>query len=114
MLFFRWWILMLKHHTDAMAARWPAFSPGKQLMMVANELNRAGHWIAKGDPDEVRLCYERALDLLWLTINAAKGFPLLRELCRAKEILLTLYSTTPTERNNSLLQAGLIALNPES
>ncbi len=82
--------------------------------MVANELNRAGHWIAKADPQETRQCYERALDLLCLTIRDVRGYSLLRELARAKETLLSLYCSSPTVSANAQLQAGLLALSRES
>jgi hypothetical protein len=57
--------------------------------MVANELNRAGHWIVKNDLAETRLCYERVLELLDLTVaNVAKP-TLLKELLRFRELLAT-------------------------
>jgi hypothetical protein len=107
-------MLRLKHHSADFAARWQGFSLGKQLVMIANELNRAGHWIARGDPEEARLCHERALDLFYLTIREARGYALLRELARAKETLLSLYCSSPAGSANAQLQAGLIALSAES
>ena len=75
--------------------------------MIANELNRAGNWIAKNDFTEAKLCYERAMELLYLTVDILKDFKKLRELLRFKEMLAQLYikDKLSITENASLLSA---------
>ncbi|MBD3390796.1 MAG: hypothetical protein GF418_02065 [Chitinivibrionales bacterium] len=105
---------MPRHHSDELAGRWPSFSLGRQLMMIANEINRAGNWIIKGDPDEARLCYERALELMMFTIGGVRRHGQLRELCRAKMVIQKFWLETPSREMNAQFSNTLIALSPES
>ena len=50
----------LKHHKTLTKEKWLTFPFYKQVIMIANEMNRAGKWIEKNDFLEVRYCYERA------------------------------------------------------
>lgn len=81
----------LKHHKTLDLEKWRSFSAGQQILMIANELNRAGNWVSKGTaPEAVRFCYERALELLCLTMEAATGYARRHELARFKEVLASL------------------------
>lgn len=55
--------------------------------MIANELNRAKNWIEKNDLEEVNNCYERALELLDLTVEITKSGNRLREYLRLREMI---------------------------
>ena len=76
----------LKLHKNLTPDRWQKFSIKQRELMIANELNRAKNWIEKKDLEEVKNCYERALELLDLTIattrsrNRLKGYLRLREM----------------------------------
>jgi hypothetical protein len=107
---------MLKHHKSVDIQKWKSFSTGQQILMIANELNRAGNWISKAtSPDEVKLCYERALELLLLTKTAARGTSRLRELARFQEVLASLYlQDSPELEKNLQAKKVLIALSGES
>lgn len=107
---------ILKHHKSLDLESWRRFSTGRQILMIANELNRAGNWIKKGtSPDEVKLCYERALELLFLTMTAAKGTSRLRELARFQEVLAALYlQNSPELEENLRANQVLISLSAES
>ncbi len=59
--------------------------------MIANELNRAKNWIEKKDLEEVKNCYERALELLDLTIATTKSKNRLKEYLRLREMTGRLY-----------------------
>jgi predicted membrane-bound spermidine synthase len=102
--------------------------------MIANELNRAGKWIEKKDFNEVKLCYERAFELLYLTVETLSSqsgpvsrhneLPLvidgrdnkkLKELLRFKEVLATLYiDNNPSVKQNFDLFKVLVSLSKES
>ena len=59
--------------------------------MIANELNRAKNWLEKKDLEEVKNCYERALEFLDLTIAVTKNKNRLKEYLRLREIMGKLY-----------------------
>ncbi len=99
----------LKHHRTLTEEKWAAFGYTKQILMIANELERASGWLGKGDFAETRLCYERAMELVYLTIAVHPAKSRLRELLRFKEMLAVCYSdeTAAREHNHSLLKALL-------
>jgi hypothetical protein len=55
---------------------------------IGSEIERALNWKAKQNESYCRLAFERGLELLGLTIEAAKGFAKLKGLCRLREALL--------------------------
>jgi len=77
----------LKLHKNLDKERWNAFDRGKQILMIANELNRAKNWLTKEDIDEAMNAYERAFELLDLTISVTLDEHRLKELLRFREIL---------------------------
>ena len=81
----------LKLHRNLEAAKWQKFSVKQRELMIANELNRAKNWIEKNDLTEVKNCYERALELLDLTVEITKNGNRLREYLRLREIMGKLY-----------------------
>jgi hypothetical protein len=83
--------------------------------MIANELDRAGHWIEKNGPQETRLCYERAMELTWYTVAAMAQKNRRRELLRFYEMLAALYIAPVLDiLKNRLLQQTLISLDKDS
>ena len=69
----------LKHHKTLTKEKWSRFPFYKQIIMIANEINRAKNWIIKGDIDEVKNCYEKALELIDLTVAVLVNKKVLRE-----------------------------------
>ena len=113
----------LRHHKSLTAEKWGKFPFYQQILMIANELNRAAKSITLQDPVETRLCYERAMELTFLTIEGIKEKRKLRELCRFYEMLAALFINPQTDprENNALLQAlisldknSYLALNPSA
>ena len=101
--------MTLKYHKTLTREKWGSFPFHKQVLMIANELNRAKNWIEKKDAGELALCYERAFELLYLTIEVLKEKNKRRELLRFKEMLGELYLKKPPllEENMQLLKALL-------
>ncbi|PIU65758.1 MAG: hypothetical protein COS84_06505 [Armatimonadetes bacterium CG07_land_8_20_14_0_80_40_9] len=81
----------LKLHKNLDREKWGTFDKSQQILMIANELNRAKNWIIKGDLEEVINCYERAFELLDLTISLTTRKNLLKELLRFREMLAVQY-----------------------
>ena len=103
-------------HRNLTSDRWQRLSRAQQVLMIANELHRAGNWIAKDAPDEANTCYERALELCDLTGEDRRWRSnRLRELRRFRELLAGLYSSEKKDlRSNEHLYRGLIQLDPEA
>ena len=80
----------LKHHKN-LASRWHKFPRHKQLLMIANELNRAKNLMKRGDCDEVLMAFERAFELLDLLIDATQTRFMRYELLRFREVLAQSY-----------------------
>jgi hypothetical protein len=105
----------LKYHSTLTRERWQAFGFTRQVLMIANELNRAGSWIERSDIAEARRSYERALELLYLTIGLQTDAGRLRELLRFKEMLAALYvQDSPALEENAMLLNVLIMFDKDS
>lgn len=107
--------MKLKYHSSLTEEKWGKFPFYRQLLMIGNELNRAKNWIAKKDFNEVKLCYERAYELLYLTIAVAQDMRKRRELLRFKEMFGGLYiKDKPTLRENFIFFKVLLSLDRDS
>jgi hypothetical protein len=91
-------------HKNLTPERWFQFSIFEQLANVACDIERTIEWRNKGESEYSELAFFRALELLGLTIVDPKNKgPRLRELCRAREMLIdhfmcdNTYNTTDEE-----------------
>ncbi len=102
--------MKLKEHKNLTPERWNDFPHHQRILMIANELNRAKNWLKKKDYTEVKNCYERAFELLDLTIETSKKEGELRELLRFREVLAELYiqKEPKIKENNELYQILLL------
>ncbi|HOY45802.1 MAG TPA: hypothetical protein PKY55_12210 [bacterium] len=89
--------------------RFGSFPKYQQLLMVANELNRAGHQLE--DLREYRNCLERAMELLDLFSGQQHWHPALRELRRARQLIAQHY-INPHPAGVQILLRTLIQLDP--
>jgi len=98
-------------HKHLTLKKWERFGLKQQLLMIANELNRAQNWIEKNDTEEVNNCYERAMELLDLTIAMKYRKNRMRELLLAREVLAGLYiEKQKNGKTNRLLKEIIIKL----
>ena len=82
----------LLQHKNLTLEKWSRYPKAQQVVMIANELNRANNWIAKESIREVNSCYERALELTDLTTADSKWQGnARREMRRFREVLAALY-----------------------
>ena len=98
---------MTRWHVN-LAARFADFPKHQQLLMVANELNRAEH--LRTNPREYRKALERAMELIDLLSSDDRWRPALGELRRGREMMAQLY-ISPTPASTTALQRTLIQLN---
>lgn len=88
--------------------RFPTLPPFQQVLMVANELNRAQNML--NVPLEYHNAMERALELTDFMSADKRWAPKLYELRRAREIMAMLYSNL-TPQPTTVLQNCLIQLD---
>jgi len=92
---------MAAQHATLAAGRWQSFSLMEQLAHVGSEVERALTWAEKNNPAYSQLAFERALELLALTIADPRHVSRLKELTRTREALLDFfmgenqYASTP-------------------
>lgn len=79
---------MTVRHRDLAAGRWNELSFCEQMAHVGGEVERAMAWRAKDNADYSRHAFERALELIDLTLAQAGRGPRLRELARVREALV--------------------------
>ena len=74
-------------HQELAAGRWSRLSLVEQLANNGSEIERTIRWRAKGNTDHATRAFERALELLDLTIADEKNRSRLKELTRLREAL---------------------------
>lgn len=62
--------------------RWRGFDFPTQILMVANEVNRACNALRNDHPEGAKMSWARALELLDLTVTVNAGLNLRKELLR--------------------------------
>ena len=78
---------MSYQHRELAAGRWNQFSFAEQMANVGSEIERTISWKAKGRPEYADRAFDRAIELLDLTIADARNRGRLKELLRVRETL---------------------------
>jgi hypothetical protein len=78
---------MSYQHSELAAGRWFQLSFAEQMSNVGSEVERTISWKAKGRLDFSERAFERALELLDLSVADVKNRSRLRELLRVREAL---------------------------
>jgi hypothetical protein len=95
--------------------RWRGFPVAQQLMMIANEMNRASKLQAPLDRDRLRGAYERVLALADLTIQANERRSLRRELLRWRDLIGALYVGSAADpHGHAAAFRALLQFHPET
>ena len=79
-------------HRDLAAGRWATLSFVAQMANIGSEVERTLNWKAKQNPDYSRRAFERALELIDLTLDGLRGFPRRKEIARMREMLVDYFS----------------------
>lgn len=77
---------MTQHQTLTLE-RWTRFALDQQLLMIANEMNRASRLFDERDHASRQLAYERVLRLVDLTVQATNRHSLRKELLRWRGLI---------------------------
>jgi hypothetical protein len=78
-------------HASLTPERWARFTPDQQVLMVANEMNRASSLLGDADLSSLRRTYERVLRLVDLTVVTQTRRGLRRDLLRWRDLVAALH-----------------------
>ena len=101
----------MTQHASLTLERWSAYSRDQQILMIANETNRAGKLFGGADRARLANAYERVLRLADLTAEAQASRSLRRELLRWRELAGAVYLDPDEELHRALFRA-LLLLTP--
>jgi len=89
-------------HKTLAAGRWKEMSFPEQMANIGSEVERALNWQAKANIGYSQKAFERALELLDLTLDSVTNHARLRELARVREAIVDYFTgsnqfnSTPT------------------
>lgn len=87
----------MTQHSTLDPARWARFDLDQQILMIANEMNRAAKLMAPADHDRRLGSYARALQLVDLTVATRSRHGLRREMLRWRDLVARLCVTTEAD-----------------
>ena len=103
----------MTQHASLSPERWSGFTRGQQLLMIANEMNRATRFTGIDDTPNLHRCYERVLRLVDLTVEVNAGRSLRRELLRWRDLIAELYlAQKPEPALHHAAYRALLLLSP--
>ena len=85
---------MSQQHKELAAGRWNQLSFVEQMANIGSEVERALNWKVKQDPCYSRKAFERALELVDLTLDNVTGMARLKEVARAREAMVDFFIGT--------------------
>jgi hypothetical protein len=91
-------------HRELSLGRWNELSLVEQMANVGSEIERALKWRSKDNPEYCMSAFERALELLDMTLDSCKKKSHLKEIARTREVLVDFFfgSNQFTSSANSL------------
>jgi hypothetical protein len=102
-------------HAGLTEERWSAFDLDQQVLMIANEMQRASRLMAPDRAASLRLAYERVLRLLDLTVAVQHKRTLRRELLRWRDLVASLYvAPLPDPAEHRAAFRCLLRMRPEA
>ncbi len=79
-------------HKELAAGRWKSLSFLEQMANIGSEVERALNWKAKQNNDYSQKAFERALELIDLTLDNVTSATRLKELARVREAVVDFFS----------------------
>jgi hypothetical protein len=103
----------MTQHASLTPERWAAFDLDRQILMIANEMNRASGLFAAESSGSLQRTYERVLRLVDLTVATRKRRGLRRELLRWRDLVAELYvAPRPTPEAHAAAFRCLLQFTP--
>ncbi len=85
---------MSVQHKELAAGRWFELLFVEQMANIGSEVERSLNWRAKANTDYCQKAFERALELIDLTLEDAKNLTRLKELARLREATVDFFAGT--------------------
>ena len=83
---------MSAQHKELAAGRWSKLSFLEQMANIGSEVERALNWKAKQNADYSQKAFERALELLDLTLDSVRGITRFKEVARVREAVVDFFA----------------------
>lgn len=87
---------MTRQHQELASGRWRQLSFLDQMANIGSEVERYLNWRAKGRRDYAQKAFDRALELIDLTLDSHRDYARLREVARIREVLADFDSDSPS------------------
>ncbi|HAH21354.1 MAG: hypothetical protein A2Y00_01875 [Omnitrophica WOR_2 bacterium GWF2_43_52] len=81
-------------HKDLSAGRWSQLLFIEQMANIGSEVERALNWRIKKNADYAQKAFERALELIDLTLESDKNYAHLKEIARMREAIVDYFFGT--------------------
>lgn len=102
----------MMQHKELAQGRWKDLSLCEQMANIGSEVSRTIKWKEKQNPVQSQKAFERALELIDITLTANYRMTALKELCRLRENLCEEYYKTElnglSQINKYLFQFALV------
>ena len=86
--------MMAYQHKSLAAGRWKEMPFVEQMANIGSEVERALNWKKKNNDAYSKRAFERALELLDLTLGSTNNFPRLKEIARLRETIVDYFFGT--------------------
>ena len=93
---------MTYQHGELAAGRWKELPFLEQMANIGGEVERALGWRAKNNVDYSRRAFERALELIDLTLEYSQEASRLKEIARMREALVDYFCGTNEFRSTEI------------
>lgn len=83
---------MSYQHKELAAGRWKELTFFEQMANIGSEVERALNWKAKQNSDYSQKAFERALELIDLTLDSVTGLARHKEVARMREAMVDFFA----------------------
>jgi hypothetical protein len=83
---------MTVQHKELAAGRWAKMPLAEQMANIGSEVERAISWRSKKNADYARMAFERALELIDLTLDSTAKASSLKEIARVREAVVDYFA----------------------
>ena len=82
----------MPQHKELSAGRWEALPFLEQMAAIGSEVERALSWKKKQNHEYSQRAFDRALELIDLSLDSARGFARIKELARVREAMVDFFA----------------------
>jgi len=83
---------MSYQHKNLAAGRWDELPLVEKMANIGSEVERALNWRRKKNTDYAQKAFERALELIDMTLDCDKNYAHLKEIARMREAIVDFFS----------------------